>query len=48
MQLMKFGGRRLRPITRKNLGATKKLELKKKATADKNAEEKEKKIIAEI
>jgi hypothetical protein len=33
---------------KRNLGATKKLELKKKAAADKKAEEKEKKIIAEI
>jgi hypothetical protein len=32
---------------KRNLGATKKLELKKKAAADKKAEEKEK-IIAEI
>jgi hypothetical protein len=33
---------------KRNLGATKKLELKKKDAADKKAEEKEKKIIAEI
>jgi hypothetical protein len=33
---------------KRNVGATKKLELKKKAGADKKAEEKEKKIIAEI
>jgi hypothetical protein len=33
---------------KRNLGATKKLELKKKAATDKKAEEKDKKIIAEI
>jgi hypothetical protein len=34
--------------SKRNLGATKKLESKKKAAADKKAGEKEKKIIAEI
>jgi hypothetical protein len=45
MQLMKLGGRRLRPITREISVLPKKLELKKKTAADKKDEEKEK-IIA--